>query len=181
MKIQLENPNTQSLGLLQRSLISKVLVPIDDSAHSHEAVQFAVRLAAKHGAEICLFHVISAYPWRFCFETPECSLIPIIPMKKLEEEAEQLLLSAMTSVEEANVKVHAELDYGLPANRIMRMAKEGGFDLIVMGSSGLGFLGRLAFGSVSDEVVHRAPCPVLVMKAHRKASEEKEADEQGEP
>jgi nucleotide-binding universal stress UspA family protein len=181
LKTQLENANIQLLGLPQRSLINKILVPIDGSACSDEAVQFAMRLAAKYGAEICFFHVIPAYQWRYCFETPEWSIIPIYPIRKLEEEAEKLLLSTMTSVEEANIKVHAELDYGSPANRIVRMAKEGGFDLIVMASSGLGFLGRLVFGSVSDEVVHRAPCPVLVMKAHRKVSEEKEADEQGEP
>jgi nucleotide-binding universal stress UspA family protein len=181
LKTQLKNPNTQTQGLLQRSLINKVLVPIDGSVCSHEAMQFAVRLAAKHGAEICLFHVISTYPWRYCFETPECSLIPPIPMKKLEEEAEQILLSALTLVEEDNVKIRAEIDYGYPAKRIVRMAKEGGFDLIVMGSNRLGFLGRLAFGSVSEEVVHKAPCPVLVMKAHLADLDGKEVDEQDEP
>jgi nucleotide-binding universal stress UspA family protein len=180
LKTRLMNPNAQSLGLPQRSLISKILVPIDGSAASHEALQYAVRLATEHGAKICLFHVISTSPWRYCFETPECGFIPLYPMEKLEEEAERLLLSTMTSVEETGVKAQAELDYGGPANRIVRMAKEGGFDLIVMGSSELGLFGRLVFGSVSDEVVHGAPCPVLVVKTRREASGEKEAGEQDE-
>jgi nucleotide-binding universal stress UspA family protein len=53
---------------------------------------------------------------------------------------------------------------GQPATEILTAAEEPGVDLVVLGARGLGLLGRLVLGSVSDRVVHHAPCPVLVVK-----------------
>ena len=94
--------------------------------------------------------------------------------KDMETDGERLLLSALTSVKEPGMRVDAQLDYGRPAKKITQIAKERNFDLIVIGSRSLGFIARLLLRSVSDEVVHRAPCPVLVVKRspHKDESEE---------
>jgi nucleotide-binding universal stress UspA family protein len=55
-----------------------------------------------------------------------------------------------------------KMAYGEPADKIVAEAKEGAYDLIVVGSRGLGPLGQLLFGSVSARVVKTAPCSVLV-------------------
>ena len=54
--------------------------------------------------------------------------------------------------------------HGDPAIEICRVAEEGRFNLVVIGSHGLGFLKRVLLGSVSHHVLHHAPCPVLVVR-----------------
>jgi len=53
---------------------------------------------------------------------------------------------------------------GHPPTEIVEAASKPDVDLVVVGARGLGPLGRLVLGSVSDRVVHHAPCPVLVVK-----------------
>ena len=54
--------------------------------------------------------------------------------------------------------------HGDPAIEICRVAKEGRFDLVVIGSHGSGFFKQVLLGSVSHHVLHHAPCPVLVVR-----------------
>jgi nucleotide-binding universal stress UspA family protein len=63
----------------------------------------------------------------------------------------------------ANVTT-ADVELGRPAEVILETAKSWGADLIMVGSHGRGFWGRLTLGSVSDTVVHHAPCSVLVVR-----------------
>ncbi|PYS98275.1 MAG: hypothetical protein DMF63_16615 [Acidobacteria bacterium] len=65
---------------------------------------------------------------------------------------------------ECQVKITIETEMENPESFIPRFAKDWGADLIIVGSHGRGFLGRLALGSVSDSVVHSAPCSVLVVR-----------------
>jgi nucleotide-binding universal stress UspA family protein len=58
-----------------------------------------------------------------------------------------------------------KMDAGDPAEEIVDEAATGDYDVVVVGSRELGALGRLVLGSVSTEVVARAPCPVLVAGA----------------
>ncbi|MEA2588669.1 MAG: hypothetical protein QOH66_1596 [Actinomycetota bacterium] len=55
--------------------------------------------------------------------------------------------------------------HGDPATEICRVAGDGGFDVIVVGSHGFGFVKRVVLGSVSHHVLQHAPCPVLVVRA----------------
>ncbi len=57
------------------------------------------------------------------------------------------------------------LETGKPASRIVEVAKNWSADLIVMGSHGRGKVQGLLLGSVSEGVLHHAPCPVLVVRA----------------
>lgn len=56
------------------------------------------------------------------------------------------------------------VEHGDPGHTICEVAAEGGFDVVVVGSHGTGFLKRLLLGSVSHHVLHHAPCPVLVVR-----------------
>jgi len=57
------------------------------------------------------------------------------------------------------------VEYGDPAAEICRLAEDEGFDVIVVGSHGSGFMKRVLLGSVSQHLLHHAPCPVLVVRA----------------
>lgn len=62
------------------------------------------------------------------------------------------------------VEITTETEMENPSSFIPRAAKAWGADMIIVGSHGRGFLGRIALGSVSDAVVHSAPCSVLVVR-----------------
>jgi nucleotide-binding universal stress UspA family protein len=63
---------------------------------------------------------------------------------------------------ERGIESKMKMEDGDPAEEILAEAKAGGYDLVVVGSRGLGPVGRLLLGSVSTEVVENARCPVLV-------------------
>ena len=64
----------------------------------------------------------------------------------------------------SNATVETQVFLGAPARVVVDEAKEWGADLIVVGSHGRGFWGRLTIGSVSDAIVHHAPCSVLIAR-----------------
>lgn len=76
------------------------------------------------------------------------------------KDAVQRTLDALGSAVRASVVV----THGDPAAEIVRVAEDGGYDVIVVGSHGSGFVKRVLVGSVSGHVVHHATCPVLVVR-----------------
>ena len=82
----------------------------------------------------------------------------------LLENGKSVVAEAKKQVEAAGVSVDALLVEGDAADQIVKTAKEGSFDLIVMGTRGRSKLSGLILGSVSQEVIKKVPCPVLVTK-----------------
>lgn len=76
------------------------------------------------------------------------------------DSAEQL----KTAFSDPNTSVETEVRLGAPARVIVDEAREWNADLIIVGSHGRGFWGRLTLGSVSDAIVHHAPCSVLIAR-----------------
>lgn len=150
--------------------IQRILVYVDGSQRSEHALKFALDLAKKYSAEICLLHVIPIVP--ICSSIPN-SWEPFPPLYMIESEAEgeEILASALSKVSEAGVKSVAKVDYGRPARRIIQEAKEKLIDLIVMGAENRGFFSRLFLGSISDHVSRHAPCPVLLVKRSQEKNE----------
>ena len=66
--------------------------------------------------------------------------------------------------EKSNAKIETEVIMSAPKSAIIEEAKIWGADLIVVGSHGYGFWERMLLGSVSDAVIHHAPCSVLVIR-----------------
>jgi universal stress protein A len=137
--------------------IHKILVPTDFSPYSETAVHAALSLAAQVRGHILLLHVIpnlvdswSAALW--------------ITRERLEQgiqaEAEKRLglagAGGRTPTEQMAV-------WGDPASEICRVAQEQEVDLIVMGTHGRTGLTHLLLGSVAEQVIRHAPCPVLII------------------
>ncbi|MCR4400625.1 MAG: universal stress protein [Syntrophomonadaceae bacterium] len=145
-------------------MFKKILVPIDGSDQSAEAARIAVTLASRFGAQVQLLHVISLP----AYDYPDMSQVePAFISQALESwEAlgRQYLEQALGECQSCDVKTSVELAWGNPAKVIVDTAREGGYDLIVIGSRGLGNLSGLLLGSVSDRVLRTAPCPVLVVR-----------------
>jgi len=145
--------------------LKKILVASDGSKDAALAIRAAVDLSNETGAEL---HVVHA--WR---EPPA----PAAPKGEAagysntdeREEAEELLEEQARLIQSAGGSItKAHLRKGRPADEIAALAEDLKADLVVMGSRGVGMVKRLVTGSVSEGVVHLAPCPVLVMRGARR-------------
>jgi universal stress protein A len=142
--------------------IRKLLVPVDFSAHSAEALRIAAELARRFDASLTLVHVydpmVHALPDGFTFAAPH--LAPLL------DAIEHELAGAKRRVLEAGIpSVETRVLHGLAASEIVEFAKRGQVDLIVMGTSGRTGMAHLVLGSVAERVVRTANCAVLTVKS----------------
>ncbi|MEM3955388.1 MAG: universal stress protein [Candidatus Bathyarchaeia archaeon] len=155
-------------------MIKRILVAIDGSEHAYKALDFALDLAEKYSAAVTIINV---------FQAP---MVPIVPpvgylaegelstysiayddlVREVKAAHEKILSHAFKRAKrlKPNLEVSTLLKEGRPADEIVKTAKEGEFDLIVMGHRGLGRVKEFFLGSVSDRVADEAHCPVLIVK-----------------
>jgi len=153
-------------------MITRVLVPVDGSEHSRRALEFATDIAERFSASVVLLHVVSTAaplpaPQVGVTVTSEGVPPPVFSTKMVEDLAKlgsELLARQGSEVERRGLTVKKVLERGEPVEKILQTAKNERCDLIAIGARGLGKMRALLLGSVSDGVVHRAPCPVLVVK-----------------
>jgi nucleotide-binding universal stress UspA family protein len=146
--------------------IKKILVPTDFSAHAEEAFRAAYALAGPLGAEVVLFHV--ARPPAVASEGGRLLIHPG------QAEAENLWDRFETlRPPDQRVRVsHQVIVADRPgAGHILDMLDKLGCDLIVMGAHGRSWLKQRLFGSVAEDVVRHARCPVMVVKVPRQAQD----------
>ncbi|MBL8797556.1 MAG: universal stress protein [Planctomycetia bacterium] len=133
-----------------------ILHPTDFSERSALALRLAGALARDHGARLVILHV--AVP-------PPAIMMEGVAVPAAEIDLKPLW-AQLRKVKPADaVPVDYQLVEGDPAAEVMRIADEIGADVIVMGTHGRTGLGRLLMGSVAEQVVRKATCPVLTVKA----------------
>jgi nucleotide-binding universal stress UspA family protein len=140
--------------------IQKILVPTDFSGHADEAFRVAYTLAQITGAEVILFHV--AQPPAVVTEAG-----PLLANSGKGETANLWNRFDHTQPTDPRVRVTHEVIVadGPGAGHILEILERLGCDLVVMGTHGRSWLKHRLFGSVTEEVVRRARCPVMVVKA----------------
>lgn len=143
-----------------------IVAAIDFSETSEDALVLAAELAACHGAELHLLHVIpDARQQAWSVEAPGLDFSALQQESIADAERQ---LAARTIPKVASLpKVVRRVVAGLPAAReIAQYAATHGADLIVVGTHGYGPVRRLVLGSVADRVIRMAPCPVLTVPHH---------------
>ena len=137
-----------------------ILCPIDFSKSSEAALEHASHLAAESHAKLYLLHVIDESA-AYCTEFTGMGYLADMS-QRVEHESEHLLDQVEPTV--PGVECEHVLLLGSPAPTIVKVADEHKIDLIVMGSHGRTGMARLLMGSVAEEVVRTAHCPVLTIK-----------------
>ena len=132
-----------------------ILVPIDFSQDSEDAVGCAIGLAQQFQARLTLLHAI------YVPEAAEVNLAAYL--EKIESESARLMAARRKRVEDAGVAAGSLVVRGVPSHRITETAQEQQADLIVMGTHGRTGLRHMLIGSVAERVVRHAPCPVMVV------------------
>jgi nucleotide-binding universal stress UspA family protein len=142
--------------------IRTVLHPTDFSSPCAEAFRVACELAVDQSARLTVVHVIASPPVAPPNQ-PAPPVLPEDPKGKLEE----LLRVAQMSAP----GLHADyrVESGVAAERIVDAARQTRCDVIVMGTQGRTGLGRALMGSVAEQVLRTAHCPVVTVKAPAKA------------
>jgi nucleotide-binding universal stress UspA family protein len=139
--------------------IKTILHPTDFSQQSEYALEMACSLARDHGARLLVLHVFQPPLPALGGEPP----IPPQPEEYSWEDVRAQLSRVPAS--DPKVPVQHRLEQGDAVGEILRVAQESACDLIVMGTHGRTGLVRLLLGSVAEQVVRKAPCPVLTVKA----------------
>jgi nucleotide-binding universal stress UspA family protein len=140
--------------------IRKILVPTDFSAHADEAFRVAHTLARAVGAAVIVFHI--ARPPAVVSEGGRLLTDP-------SQGKGVNLWERFQSIQPSDPKVcveHQVIVSDRPsATHVLEILDKLGCDLIVMGTHGSSWLKHRLFGSVTEEVVRLARCPVMVVKA----------------
>lgn len=157
-------------------MFSKILVAIDNREHGEIIVDRAIALAKLASAKIFLLNVASPFDSRY----PNPGYIGVHGFhptmhsdsieyymehwETLKAEGLELLEKFRSQVENAGLEVESRLVIGNPGQMICNFAKHNDIDLIVMGRRGRSGISEILLGSVSNYVVHHAPCSVLTVQ-----------------
>jgi len=139
-------------------LFKRILVPLDGSEHSLHALKKAIEIAKKFDGKITLIHIFSVGTITTS-SSESCEII-----KEIRKRGESVLANAKKDVKAQEVQVETLIKEGHTVNEILKVVKEGDFNLIVIGARGISKIKEILLGSVSDGVIRHAPCPVLVVK-----------------
>ena len=134
--------------------MERIVVGVDGSESAREALQWAVDEARRRNASV---EAVYAWhqPWVGYAEMGELNI------DEFASEAQQVLDAAVDAVDAGAVTVERKLVTGGAASALVAEAK--GADLVVVGSRGRGGFAGLLLGSVSQQVAHHAPCPVVII------------------
>jgi len=151
----------------------RILIPADFSDYTPGVLRAAAEIARRWGAEMHVLHIAKEsdhVPHAMgVYDGPRGGYaMGIADRSKLLEDARLHLQSRLEQLLQqagaAGPKAHAEVMWGEPEEEILRTAEHGGHDLIIMATHGRRGLSRMFLGSVTEDVIRRAPCPVLVMR-----------------
>jgi universal stress protein A len=133
----------------------RIMVPTDFSVSAERAWALAQRLARATGSELVLVHVVP----RRAFSIARAGHASEAARKWAAEELEDCAGKARAQ----ELRVRVALRTGVPYREIVALAREEAADLIVVATHGRGGIDRALLGSVADQVVRLAPCPVLTV------------------
>ena len=140
--------------------IKKILVPVDGSEASKNALSYGVELARAHKAELILLAVADVTEAAYPIMGVTIDRDGFYNVKKKTE----TMLDEVQKTIPSDVEVHAEVENGVPGNVISSIVEANHVDMVIMGNSGKGAVSSFIMGSVSQYVIHHVKCPVLVVK-----------------
>jgi nucleotide-binding universal stress UspA family protein len=140
----------------------KILLPFDGSALALEAVRFVIRMADSGlDTQVVLANVqepASLYELMVAHD-------PLVIEQVSAKAGANILQVAQALLEDAELPYESEVASGDPAHTLVDILENYGCDMVVMGASGISTLRSALLGSVSNEVLHAAGVPVMIVKS----------------
>lgn len=142
--------------------IAKILVPIDFSNYSKNALRYASNFAKRFDAKIYLVYVVEPVIYPSDFSMGQVTF-PVADLEMNEKATAELEALAKSEIG-AEIKVETIIKTGKPFVEINETAREEDIDLIIIATHGHTGMEHLLFGSTAEKVVRKAPCPVLSIR-----------------
>jgi nucleotide-binding universal stress UspA family protein len=146
-------------------MFTKILVASDGSNHARAALGQAADIARTQQASLTVltsYSTVLAWPGVGFVALSQTIFDELIASARAE--AQKVVDEAVATLPEG-ITVATRLIDGPAAEAILTEAREGGYDLIAVGSRGRGDVGSMVLGSVSHRVLHNCHLPVLVVSA----------------
>ncbi len=144
--------------------LKKILMPTDFSDGANTALSQAIALAGRFDAELHLLHVVVMFDEGLHYRDPEFPDVEKV-YSRLEEQASAEMKHLLKAQQVKPLQVYETQCRAFePAPAIVEYAEEHGIDAIVLGTHGRRGLRRFLLGSVAEEVVRTAPCPVMTLR-----------------
>ncbi|HEX3911318.1 MAG TPA: universal stress protein [Solirubrobacteraceae bacterium] len=147
-------------------MFHNILVAVDGSPDSEQALTQAIDLAESEHARLTLFSAVPTPP-AVTYNGMAGDVVAKL-MQETQQETESILREGIERVPDG-VSVTSVLSGEAVRNALIAQIEKGGHDLVVMGSRGRGALRSALLGSVSHYVLHHSPAPVLIVHAEHDA------------
>ena len=147
-----------------RATIDKILVPVDFSRCSLEGLKYAIQFADQFAAKLFILHVVY-----LCepYTSDGFAMYDLSALEKTERKyAEQQMLHVVQKANFGRVKFETVVETGHPTDEINAFAERERIDLIITSTHGRTGFKHSLMGSMAEQVVRRASCPVLVVPSH---------------
>jgi nucleotide-binding universal stress UspA family protein len=145
------------------SAVAHILVPVDFSANSEIALDYAAILARSLGASVHVLHVLDDRDFTSSYPDGLCTA-PMTVRSQLIEQAQVRLATMAAGCRRMNPRLTLQVTYGSAVGVIAAQAAQRGADMIVMGTHGRSDIVGVHVGSVAARVVRVAPCPVVTVR-----------------
>ncbi|ODA42681.1 universal stress protein [Desulfosporosinus sp. BG] len=141
-------------------MFKNILVPTDASEPAQRALMIALEMAKTYGSRIVLLHVVF---------TPEAlgytlSSGVTVPQEEISIYGKEALTATLDGIDTWNLSIEMRQRPGHPAVAILEEIENRDFDLVIMGSRGYGPITGSLLGSISQRVLTKATCPVMIVK-----------------
>lgn len=140
--------------------LAHLLVAVDFSECSREALDYAVQLADRFGSAVTLLHVVEPVGYGLDF-----TLTHAPTGAALRAEVERAMKQFGQAFEQRGLQAHYEIVPGMPADAVLRVAQAHHSDAIVVGTHGRRGWSHARFGSVAEAIVRQAGCPVFTVRS----------------
>lgn len=141
-------------------MANKILVPLDNCDTSRQTVATILKNSTRFPLPLVLLHVIDVD--RLAYR-----MIPDFQLSMVKETAtaagERFLADQLRLFRNAGLHAEARLEQGTPPSSIVRIANEEDFQLLIIGRHSKGEIRDVLFGSVTNYVVHKVNCPILLL------------------
>ena len=142
-------------------MLSKILVPVDGSDNSFRALEHAIFLSIKiQESQITVLYIIEDLPTVYIYSPKTIEKLHA----DYKSESAKILERCKELASKSGINIHTILLKGNPASKIIAYSEMEGFDIIMMGSRGMGKFKEMIVGSISNKVIQHAKCSVMLVR-----------------
>lgn len=146
--------------------INRILVPIDLSKFSKQALQYANELCQDYGAELEVIHVVEERIHPALYDSSKSSIFEFTP--EIRKKTTGLIKKMFDEISGSKVKYKIKITEGVAAREILKHIENNDIDMIVLTTHGASGLDQFLLGSVAEKIIRRSICPVFTIKSFGK-------------